>query len=1060
MFTSRQIRKMYLDYFTTQKHLEVESSSTVPHEDDQTVLFTTAGMQQFVPNLMGLSHPKGKRLMSIQKCVRTVDIDEVGDNRHLTFFEMLGNWSLGDYFKKEALEWSFEFLTKKMNIPSEKIWVTVFGGDTDLPLDTDAEKIWLHLGIPKERMIPIGAPIGGSSKKGRGDNFWGPAGPTGPCGPCSEMHIWIGEGTPKPGQNPATDDTSFIEVWNDVFMEFYSDENGKLTKLEKQNVDTGMGLERLTMILNNKKTVFETDVYTEIFEVLEKLSGKKYPPYSGDTDEKNPITRAMRVIADHVRTASHLIADGVGASNEGRGYVLRRLIRRAVRYGKKLGFSKAFLSDISKEYIIAYSEFYPELDNRKQVIFDAFQIEEENFLKTIERGEGILESLIREKENHFIFVRHGESEDGAQGVLQHADSPLTEKGKAHAERVVQELEDKKIGKILSSPTKRALETAKTVAKNIGVSIEIFAHFAAAETGKVAGTPKEKVLPLTPLEYAETQKTGETYSSFFERVKKGISELKNFPLKKESTVIVSHRGVFSAIEAALNGGTVEDAKIARREKENAGHGIMGEWTMGNADAQISGKDAFTLFDTYGFPLDLTKEIASEHGFTVDEEGFQKEMKAQKERSRASSNFDRKGQGNETFQNLPATAFVGYTETQCETKILALVESVETHRNASLPTSQQYKIVFEKTPFYAESGGQVGDMGTIQIGNTMLLVMDTKKLDNGVFVHTVETHCNESLQIGDTVTLRIDIPRRERIKRHHSGAHLLHSALKKVLGNHVEQAGSLVDEHRTRFDFSHPKALSETEIRAVELQISEWVTNALPVFTKEMPLKEAKKAGAQALFSEKYGDIVRTIKMGDESFELCGGTHISNTAEIGSVKILSESSVASGIRRIEMVVGQTAQELFWEKYEAIELLSKKMKTSPDKLFERVDSLFLEKKTLEETLKKAEKELLSFEADEILQRIGEKTQNICEPLPTADLQKISALVKILQEKGIPTVALFTEDGGVSIATNGEKSAKDLLLSVLQLFGGKGGGSQKFAQGSGVNIEKFSKIREIFMV
>jgi len=1065
---------MYLDYFTDQNHAEVESSSVVPHEDDQTVLFTTAGMQQFVPNLMGLPHPKGTRLMSIQKCVRTVDIDEVGDNRHLTFFEMLGNWSLGDYFKKEALEWSFEFLTKKMNIPAEKIWVTVFGGDKDIPLDTDAENIWLQLGIPKERIIPIG-PDPKNLKKGRGDNFWGPAGPTGPCGPCSEMHIWIGEGTPKPGQNPATDDTSFIEVWNDVFMEFYSDENGKLSPLDNKNVDTGMGLERLTMILNHKKTVFETDVYAEIFEILEKLSGKAYPPYSGNLDDKNPLTRAMRVIADHVRTASHLVSDGVAASNEGRGYVLRRLIRRAVRYGKKLGFEKPFLGKIAECYISAYSCFYPEIEARKSVIFDAFQIEEENFLKTIERGEGILDGIINEKlkvqseGNTFIFVRHGESEDEEKKVLQHDDSPLTENGKSHARAVCEELKKKNITKILSSPTKRALETAEIIADQLNIPVEIFKNFAAGATGSVAGTPKEKVLPLTPIEYAEKHGTGERYQDLFERIKMGLSELQTLPKENGTTLVVAHRGIFSAIDTILVGGDLEDAKQERRKNEERDHGVWGEYVcfrdainrVSTGTGIISGKDAFILFDTYGFPLDLTKEIAAEHGFMVDEEAFAVEMKAQRDRSRANANFDRKGENLSVFNNESPTNFIGYDRFSCNTKI-----GVYHSRSTNIDDPRYISFSLNETPFYAESGGQVSDTGVVKNNFFEIDVDSVKKRDDGVFIHSgivkiKKGNFFDALNNQEEVFAEINIPRRERIKRHHSAAHLLHAALQKILGNHVAQAGSLVDENRTRFDFSHPKALSEQEIRAVELQMAAWVNLASPVVVKSMGIKEAKEAGAQALFSEKYGDIVRTIKMGDESFELCGGTHIANTADIGAVKILSESSVASGIRRIEMVVGPVAQELFLQKYDALETLAKKMKTPTDKLLERVDALFAEKKALEESLQKAEKELLSFEADEILERVethcdASLQKTICEPLPTTDLQKISALVKILVEKGLSTAVLFTEDGGVAIATNGEKSAKELLLSITESFGGKGGGSPKFAQGSGVNIEEFGKIRE----
>ena len=864
--SSKTIRKEYIEFFEKNAHQEVQSSSLVPHENDQTVLFTTAGMQQFVPNLMGTPHPFGTRLCSVQKCVRTVDIDEVGDNRHLTFFEMLGNWSLGDYFKKESLTWSFQFLTEKLGIPQSRIWVTVFGGDKDVPLDEDSTQIWKELGFPSNRIIPISPQEG--SKKGRGDNFWGPAGPTGPCGPCSEMHIWIGEGEPREGQNPATDDTNFIEVWNDVFMEFYSDENGKLSPLKAKNVDTGMGLERITMVVNGLKTVFETDVYAEIFAKIEFLSHKKYPPYSGDTNPENPTTRAMRVIADHARAASHLIADGVAPSNEGRGYVLRRLVRRAVRFGKQLGFSAPFLGEIASAYITAYAEFYPELESRKRLILDTLQLEEEKFFLTLERGESILTSYLLE------------------------------------------------------------------------------------------------------------------------------------LSGESSI-------------------------------------------------LSGEKAFSLFDTYGFPLDLTKEIAAEQGFSVDIEGFEKEMGAQRARSREGTQdfFDRKGEDMSIFEALPKTAFVGYESFSCEATILAVQQKEE----------GKVLIALDSTPFYAESGGQIGDKGSIVSKNGKIRVHDTKKVGNGVFVHFGEL-LSGSFSVGEKGKAEIAKPLRERIKRHHSATHLLHSALKKVLGKHVEQAGSLVTAEKTRFDFSHPKAMTKEEIRRVEGIIAEWVTLSLPVVMQEMELEKAKQAGAEALFSEKYESMVRTIRMGEASFELCGGTHIANTAEIGAVKILSESSVASGIRRIEMVCGPAAQELLYGKCDMILEIAQKLKSPEEDILDKISSLFAERKEIEEALNTCREELFLHKAEEILY-LAEEVQGkrvLCCPLPTNDLKELGSIAKSAIQKGVSIVCLFAEDGGVVVASSEKAiSAKEVLNKIFEQFGGRGGGSPAFAQGSAVNIESFQEIK-----
>lgn len=878
--TSKDLRKKYIDFFITQNHCEIESSSTIPDKNDQTVLFTTAGMQQFIPNLMGKPHPKGTKLISVQKCVRTVDIDEVGDNRHLTFFEMLGNWSLGDYFKKEAIDWSYDFLINELQIPKEKLWVTVYGGDETIPYDQEAHDFWKAKGIEEKKIVGIGAPTDPEKRrrKGRGDNFWGPAGPTGPCGPSTEMFIWLGEGEPKPGQTPETDEDNFIEVWNDVFMEFNMDEKKEVRPLSQKNVDTGMGLERLTMIMQGKTTVFETDVYDGIINELQSLSKIKYPPYSGDLDENNPTTRAFRVIADHVRCSSHLIADGVAAGNEGRGYVLRRLLRRAVRFGKNIGIQN-FLEKVATKYIAEYSEFYPELAERKQVIFDALNIEEENFLRTLEKGEKKLEELI-------------------------------------------------------------------------------------ENGK-----------------------------------------------------------------------------------------------------ITGKEAFLLSDTYGFPKDLTRELAEEKGFKIDEEEFntqfEAELKVQRERSRASANFERKGEENNVFEDLPKTEFIGDTGMEIENvevEILKLMKDGD----------GKVRAVFDKTPFYAESGGQVGDRGTMQIEENIFAITDTKKLSNGVFVHyghvTEKKVCLGDDLSGMNATVSVDKILRARTTRHHSAAHLLQSALLEVLGEGIQQAGSLVDENRTRFDFSYPKSMTPSQIRAVEEKITEYVQGAYAICIEEMGINAAKEKGAIALFSEKYGENVRTVRMGSDesnvSFELCGGTHIENTSEIGGVKIISEGSVASGVRRIEMVVAEAAQEFFLAQNDTLENIAAKLKTPIGKLEERIGKLMEEKKELESTQKELEEKILAFEAEEFFMRATEVNGKtvICEPIPTHDLKKVGGMARSLSAKKVDIIALFTEDGGIAVATQkGGYDAKKIFKEITDFSGGNGGGSPFFVQGKGVNLEQFPKIREI---
>ncbi|HID92231.1 TPA: alanine--tRNA ligase, partial [Candidatus Peregrinibacteria bacterium] len=779
---------------------------------------------------------------------------------------------------------SHQFLIDELKIPKEKLWVTVYGGDESLEYDQESHDVWLKMGIPEHKIVGIGAPTDPEKRrrKGRGDNFWA-AGATGPCGPSSELFIWLGDGEPAEGQNPETDEDNFIEVWNNVFMAYEQIEGGELKPLSQKNVDTGMGLERLTMIIQGKTTVFETDFYDNIIAEIEKLSGKKYPPYAEDTDENNPITRSFRVIADHVRCSIHLIADGVSASNEGRGYVLRRLLRRAVRFGKNLipstgSGNNLFLEKIAEVYISEFSEFYPEIGERKKVIIDALQIEESNFLRTLEKGEKKLQEII-------IDIKSKNQSD-----------------------------------------------------------------------------------------------------------------------------------------------------------------------------FSGISAFILSDTFGFPKDLTREIVEEKGFVIDEEKFNAEfdaeLKKQRERSRASGSFEMKGQNNTVFENLPATKFVGNTGENLQNidcTVLAFVENED----------KSFTIVLDTTPFYAESGGQVGDRGVI--GD--IKIVDTKKIKgvNGdVFVHygMVENNNNSSLQVGEILQVSVNQDLRDKTTRHHSAAHLLQSALTFVLGDGIAQAGSLVDENRTRFDFSYPKALKAKEILAVEAKIFEYVNAAHAVTITEMSIDEAKKAGAVALFSEKYGNTVRTVRMGEPSFELCGGTHVQNTAEIGGIKILTEASCSSGIRRIEMVVGDVAQKYFLNKCSVVASVAKTLKSSEVQIEERVAKLIQEKKNMENELSVIAKKLLAFEALEFYDRKIEINGKIviCEPVPTHDLKHVAGMARALSDKAVDSVVLFTEDGGIVIATQkGGVNAREIFEKIKEIAGGNGGGSPFFLQGKGVNLERFPEIRGI---
>ena len=828
-----ELREKFRTFFLRRNHKEIPSSSLIPSSDDPTVLFTTAGMQPLVPYLLGASHPKGKRLFDTQKCFRTPDIDEVGDDTHHTFFEMLGNWSLGDYFKKEAIDLAYDFFVKELGLDPKRFAITIFKGDSDAPKDEEAKALWLAKeGIEEHQIYEFG----------KADNFWGPAGATGPCGPCSEIHYDRGE---KYGEDlgPNCDDNQrYVEIWNLVFMEYEKKADGTYEKLSQKNVDTGVGFERLLAVLNEKDSAFDTPLFENILKKIEELSGKKY------AENK----RAFRIIADHIRGATFAIADGVTPGNEGRNYVLRRIIRRAVREGRRIGIADAFSAKVADVVIRDYREHYPELEEHKNTIFSVLQIEEENFRKTLDRGEKILEECITNK------------------------------------------------------------------------------------GSIS--------------------------------------------------------------------------------------------------QISGKDAFLLFDTYGFPLDLTKDFAAEHGITVDEEGFYKEMQAQQERSRAAGKFER-GQAVQHFAHLPQTTFVGYTKNECEAEVLGVLEE-----------NEETYVVLDKTPFYAESGGQVGDSGIIMGKNGKIEVKDCQKTAGGVFLHRGKK--TGKISEGEKVVAKIDANRRGQIMRHHSLAHLFPGAAQKVLGKDVHQAGSHVNEHRTRFDFTFPRALQKEEIQNIENNIAQAVNAAVDVVTQETALEEAKKSGVEATFGEKYGETVRTVRMGEYSYELCGGTHVRNTAEVGAVKILSETGVSAGVRRVEIVCGMAAQKLLQEKYEALETIAKTLKVPTGDIALRLEKIFAEHKEMHNDICMMQKKLADFEAKEYAQRAkdiaGQKTALVLDF--SGDGKAAGALARAIIAHNVAIAIVLTTNGNIAIATNGEKNAKAILQNLNAAFGGGGGGGNTFASGGGL--------------
>lgn len=709
------LREAYLSFFESKGHLRHKSFPLVPI-DDKSLLLINAGMAPLKKYFKGESEPPRHRMTTCQKCIRTPDIERVGITaRHGTFFEMLGNFSFGDYFKEEAITWAWEFCTKVIELPEEKIWVTIYEEDDE------AFEIWnKKVGVPAERIVRLGD-----------DNFWEIG--SGPCGPCSELHFDRGEefGCGSPDCKPGCDCDRFMEFWNLVFTQFDGDGAGNYTPLAKPNIDTGMGLERLACVMQGVNNLFEVDTVKNIMAKVSEISNVKY-----GEDPKKDIS--LRVITDHIRSTSFLICDGVVPSNEGRGYVLRRLLRRAARHGRILGIKGTFLSElcdvVAKENLSAYPELTEKLDYIKKII----GIEEERFASTVDSGLEMLGKLI--------------------------------------------------------------ETAKN------------------------------------------------------------------------------------------------------DKTN----------------KLSGSDVFKLSDTYGFPYDLTREISQEAGVSVDTEGYEALLKEQKERARgaraALGDFGWAAENFDELKKLDKTEFCGYTDTTAYADILAVFESED---------GEKVTVILDKTPFYAEGGGQVGDTGKIFGINGEYTVIDTKKHD-GIYMHICKVKHGELME-GDSVSATVDLERRKSITRNHSTAHLLQAALRKVLGNHIEQAGSYVDENRLRFDFSHFTAMTSEEIEKVENTVNDWILGAYDVSTVETDIETAKGMGATALFGEKYGDMVRVVKMGNVSAELCGGTHLTNTSQGALFKIISETSVSAGTRRIEGVTGRGVLEYISEKNNLINTVAKELKAN---------------------------------------------------------------------------------------------------------------------------------------
>ena len=855
-----ELRQMFLDFFESKGHLVMNSFSLVP-QNDNSLLLINAGMAPLKPYFTGAEIPPRTRVATCQKCIRTGDIENVGKTaRHGTFFEMLGNFSFGDYFKHEAIAWSWEFLTKVVGLDENRLYPSVYEEDDE------AFDIWnKEIGVPADRIFRFG----------KEDNFWEHG--AGPCGPCSEIYYDRGEkyGCGKPGCTVGCDCDRYMEVWNNVFTQFENDGEGHYETLKQKNIDTGMGLERLAVVVQDVDSIFDVDTLCALRNKVCEVAGKTYGVHHDDDV-------SIRLITDHMRSATFLISDGVMPTNEGRGYVLRRLIRRAARHGRLLGIEGPFLEKLSETVIEGSKDGYPELEEKKTFILNVLHNEESQFNKTIDQGLKILADL------------------------------------------------------------------------------------------------------------------------------------------------------------------------EAEMKEAGKSVLG------------GSDAFRLYDTYGFPIDLTKEILEEKGYTIDEDGFKEEMEVQRKRareSRAVSNY--MGADATVYDEIDrniTTEFDGYDKLEAASKVTVL--TTETEIVDSLMEGQKGTIFVEKTPFYATMGGQEGDTGVITTANGVFRVEDTIKLRGGKYGH-VGVMESGMISNGDEVTLKVDEQERKDTCKNHSATHLLQKALKTVLGAHVEQKGSLVNPTRLRFDFAHFQAMTPEEIAETEALVNKEIQAALPVTTQIMGIEEAKKTGAMALFGEKYGDDVRVVSMGDFSVELCGGTHVANTANITLFKIVSEAGVAAGVRRIEALTGNNVIEYYRQMEENLHTIAKTLKTSPAEITEKITHLQKEVKELQsenESLKsKMAQDSLGNVMDQVVEVKGVKV--LASAVDGVDMNGLRDLGDQLKEKlGEGVVVLASaKDGKVSLLAMATQGAMDkgahagnLIKAAATIVGGGGGGRPNMAQAGGKNPDK----------
>ncbi|HEZ4984790.1 TPA: alanine--tRNA ligase [Neisseria meningitidis] len=972
-----ELRQKFLKFFETKGHTVVRSSSLVPH-DDPTLLFTNAGMNQFKDVFLGFDKRPYSRATTAQKCVRAGgkhnDLENVGYTaRHHTFFEMMGNFSFGDYFKRDAIHFAWEFLTSPewLNIPKDKLLATVYAEDDE------AYNIWLNeIGMPSERIVRIGDNKGA---KYVSDNFW-QMGDTGPCGPCSEIfydhgeEIWGG----IPG-SPEEDGDRWIEIWNCVFMQFNRDEQGNMNPLPKPSVDTGMGLERMAAVMQHVHSNYEIDLFQDLLKAVARETGAAF-----SIDEPS-----LKVIADHIRSCSFLIADGVLPSNEGRGYVLRRIIRRAVRHGYKLGQKQAFFYKLVPDLVKAMGDAYPELKEKQTQIMEALRAEESRFGETLEKGMGLFNQVYNELKFNQIF-----------DLL-------------------------------------AKEFKVTPVEDIDLDMFSTRNFVgrSAEIPYISNQHPNVDYP------APMGNVNEKIYAMPVRLTDGRIGINIFPTDETARLILSNDWNSLRFYSFCNSLITYYQQKGQLET-----------------LKLNGEHIFKLYDTYGFPYDLTADMARELGIELDEAGFEREMEAQRARARAAQSFKANAQLPYDGQD---TEFKGYSERQTESKVLALYKDGE--QVNELNEGDSGAVVIDFTPFYAESGGQVGDVGYIFSGENRFEVRDTQKIKAAVFGQFgVQT--SGRLKVGDSVTAKVDDEIRNANMRNHSATHLMHKALRDVLGGHVEQKGSLVTAESTRFDISHPQAVTAEEIAEVERRVNEAILANVAVNAAIMSMEDAQKTGAMMLFGEKYGEEVRVLQMGGFSTELCGGTHVSRTGDIGLFKIISEGGIAAGVRRIEAITGLNALKWAQEQERLVKDIIAETKAQTEKdVLAKIQAGAAHAKALEKELARAKAELAVHAGAKLLDDAKDLgAAKLVAAQIEADAAALREIVTDLTGKSDNAVILLAavNDGkvslcaGVSKALTGKVKAGDLVKFAAEQVGGKGGGRPDLAQAGGTDADKLPAV------